>query len=62
VVSAVGENPARHSGIEIFCHAVDLDQPPDELLVQMSDLAERIAATRLQPWPNSLSVSSGVRR
>ena len=49
------EKPVRHvvrrSGIEIFCHAVDLNQPPDELLVQMSDLAERIAATRLQPWP-----------
>ena len=44
------ETPAHHvvrrSGIEIFCHAVDLDQPPDALLVQMSDLAERIAATR----------------
>jgi len=44
------EAPAHHvvrrSGIEIFCHAVDLDQPPDALLVQMSDLAERIAATR----------------
>jgi len=54
------EKPVRHvvrrSGIEIFCHAVDLDQPPDELLVQMSDLAERIAATRLQPWAKSLSV------
>ena len=45
------ENPAHHvvrrSGIEIFCHAVDLDQPADRLLVQMSDLGERIAATRL---------------
>ena len=60
------ENPVRHvvrhSGIEIFCHAADLNQPADELLVQMSDLAERIAATRLQPWPNSLSVNSGVTR
>jgi 5-methylcytosine-specific restriction enzyme subunit McrC len=41
------ETPAHHvvrrSGIEIFCHAVDLDQPPDALLVQMSDLAERVA-------------------
>ena len=53
-------NSAHHivcrAGIEIFCHAVDLDQPPDELLVQMNDLAERIAATRLQPWAKSLSV------
>ena len=53
---------AEKPGIEIFCHAVDLNQPPNELLILMSDLAERIAATRLQPRPNSLSVSSGVRR
>jgi len=32
------------------------DQPPDELLVQMSGLAERIAAARLQAWAKSLSV------
>jgi hypothetical protein len=32
------------SGIEIFCHAIDLGQPPDVLLVQMSDLSDRIAA------------------
>jgi 5-methylcytosine-specific restriction enzyme subunit McrC len=42
------EDPARHvvcrSGIKIFCHAVDLGQPPDLLLAQMSDLADRIAA------------------
>ena len=47
------EDPAHHvvrrSGIEIFCHAVDLDQLPDGLLVQMRDLAERIAVTRLHP-------------
>jgi 5-methylcytosine-specific restriction enzyme subunit McrC len=47
------EDPARHvvcrSGTEIFCHAVDLGQPPDVLLAQMSGLAERIAATRLEP-------------
>jgi 5-methylcytosine-specific restriction enzyme subunit McrC len=47
------ENPAHHvvrrSGIEIFCHAVDLDQPPDGLLTDIGDLAERIAATWLQP-------------
>jgi 5-methylcytosine-specific restriction enzyme subunit McrC len=46
------KNPRHHivqgSGIEIFCHAVDLNQPSGELLVQMSDLAERIAATRLR--------------
>jgi 5-methylcytosine-specific restriction enzyme subunit McrC len=59
------ENPAHHivrrSGIEIFCHAVDLDQPPDDLLAQMSDLAERIAATRLQPSTFSTSLDRGRR-
>ena len=54
------EDPAHHmvrrSAIEIFCHAVDLEQPPDRLLVQMSDLSERIAATRLQPSALSKSL------
>ena len=54
------EKPVRHvvrrSGIEIFSHAVDLDQPPDRLLLQMSDLSERIAATRLQPSALSKSL------
>ena len=64
------EDPARHvvchSGIEIFCHAVDLGQPPGVLLAQMNDLVGRIAATRLEsgdddarralvPMPLSLS-------
>jgi 5-methylcytosine-specific restriction enzyme subunit McrC len=47
------EDPALHvvcrSGIEIFCHAVDLGQSPDVLLAQMNELARRIAATRLEP-------------
>jgi 5-methylcytosine-specific restriction enzyme subunit McrC len=51
------EDPARHvvrhSGIEILCRAVDLDLPPDGLLAQMSDLAGRIAATRLVPSARS---------
>ena len=47
----------RHSGIEIFCHAVDLDQPPDGLLTEVGELAERIAKTRLQP--STLSTSLG---
>ena len=51
VVYAKGnEDPARHvvrrSGIEIFCHAVDLDQPPEQLLARMSGLAAQIAAAR----------------
>jgi 5-methylcytosine-specific restriction enzyme subunit McrC len=44
------EEPARHrirrSGVEIFCHAVDLSLPPDRLISQMQDLARTIAATR----------------
>jgi 5-methylcytosine-specific restriction enzyme subunit McrC len=47
------ERPVRHvvrrSGIEIFCHVIDLDQPPDGLLIEVGELAERIAKTRLQP-------------
>jgi 5-methylcytosine-specific restriction enzyme subunit McrC len=47
------ETPARHvlrsSGIEIHCHALDLDQKPPELLVQMLSLARLIASTQLMP-------------
>jgi len=52
------ENAARHivrrSGIEIFCHAVDLDQAPDLLLTRMGDLARKIAAARPEPRPRTL--------
>ena len=55
------ENPAHHvirrSGIEIFCHAVDLDQPPDRLLASMGAVAQRIARTRLQPSTLSTSLA-----
>ena len=54
------EGPARHvvrrSGIEIFCHAVDLDQEPDALISQMRDLARTIASAHraaLVPLPAS---------
>jgi 5-methylcytosine-specific restriction enzyme subunit McrC len=54
------EKPVRHvvrrSGIEIFSHAIDLDQPPDGLLAGMGDLAELIAMNRLRP--STLSTSS----
>jgi 5-methylcytosine-specific restriction enzyme subunit McrC len=44
------EEPARHvvrrSGIEIFCHALDLGLGPKQLLGQVRDLAGRINATR----------------
>ena len=45
------EGSARHvvrrSGIEIFCHAVDLDQEPGLLISQMCDLAQTIASVHL---------------
>jgi 5-methylcytosine-specific restriction enzyme subunit McrC len=54
------EKPVRHvvrrSSIEIFSHAVDLDQPPDGLLAGMGALAERIAMNQLQPWALSTSL------
>jgi 5-methylcytosine-specific restriction enzyme subunit McrC len=43
------EEPARHvvrrSGVEIFCHAVDLGLSADLLIGQMHDLARTIAST-----------------
>jgi 5-methylcytosine-specific restriction enzyme subunit McrC len=39
----------RHSGIEIFCHAIDLGSEPSVLLAQMHDLAGLIASTWLKP-------------
>jgi 5-methylcytosine-specific restriction enzyme subunit McrC len=49
------EHPARHrvrhSGIEIFCHAIDLNQQPDELLAQIRNLVHPIAYGRIQPAP-----------
>jgi 5-methylcytosine-specific restriction enzyme subunit McrC len=43
------EAPAHHvvrrSGIEIVCHAIDLEAVPPALLDHMSDLAAQIAAT-----------------
>jgi len=46
-------NPAHHvvrrSGIEIICHAVDLDNEPEALLDQMRNLASHIAASSARP-------------
>lgn len=51
------EQPAHHvvrrSGIEILCHALDLDQDPKALLAQMHDLARLVASTRLEPAASS---------
>ena len=41
-------SPARHvvlqSGVEIICHAIDLSQPPGQLIGEMSNLAEVVTA------------------
>jgi 5-methylcytosine-specific restriction enzyme subunit McrC len=39
----------RRSGIEIVCHAIDLEAVPSALHAQMLELAARIAATSRQP-------------
>ena len=48
------EKPVRHvvrrSGIEIFSHAVDLDQEPDALISHMRDLAQTIASANPALW------------
>ena len=45
------EEPARYvvrrSGVEIFCHAVDLSLAPNMLVSQMHELARTIVSTRL---------------
>jgi len=46
----------RRSGIEIFCHTVDLDQEPDTLIDQMCDLARTIAFA----YPTALVSSSSA--
>jgi 5-methylcytosine-specific restriction enzyme subunit McrC len=50
VYASGNEEPARHtvrhSGTEIYCHAIDLDQEPIALLAQIRELAGRIAAAR----------------
>jgi hypothetical protein len=33
----------RNSGVEIICHALELAQPPADLLDQIRDLAARLA-------------------
>jgi hypothetical protein len=39
----------RKSGIEIICHAVDLDAEPAALLGQMAARAARVAAAAPEP-------------
>jgi 5-methylcytosine-specific restriction enzyme subunit McrC len=56
------EEPARHvvrrSGVEIFCHAVDLSRSPDMLISQMHDLARTIASTRVLAAAPSSSLTT----
>ena len=47
----------RHSGVEIFCHAIDLGPEPSVLLAQMHDLADRVAATRFHGTLSALPAS-----
>lgn len=56
------ETPAHHvvrrSGIEIVCHAIDLEANASKLLDQMSDLAAQIATTSTGHHPEaSLAIS-----
>jgi 5-methylcytosine-specific restriction enzyme subunit McrC len=51
LVYAKGNEPAvmhvvRNVGVEIVQHALDLDQPPTDLLTDISDIAKSIADTR----------------
>jgi 5-methylcytosine-specific restriction enzyme subunit McrC len=49
VYAAGNEEAARHvvrqAGIEIVCHALDLAQPPTEILTAIRDLARKIVAS-----------------
>lgn len=58
------EEPAHHvvrrSGIEIICHALDLDSDPAALLRQMQDLASEIAAS-VPPSLHRPSVEAVIR-
>ncbi len=38
-----------HTGIEIICHALDLNRPPADLLAQIADLAVRLVGGASQP-------------
>ena len=61
VYASGNEEPARHvvrhSGIEIYCHAIDLGQEPRLLLAQMRELADRVAATRFHGTLSALPAS-----
>ena len=67
VYAAGNEEAARHlvrqAGIEIFCHALDLSQPPDALLAEMRELARKIAVcTHVGGEGQSDSASRSMRQ
>jgi 5-methylcytosine-specific restriction enzyme subunit McrC len=41
----------RHAGVRITAHTLDLDAPAEDVLIQVSELARRIAATARYPHP-----------
>jgi 5-methylcytosine-specific restriction enzyme subunit McrC len=54
------EDPVRHSvrgaDIEIICHALDLDQPPQALLASAGALARLIAQSAM--WPGRFTTTA----
>ena len=42
--ASAARHVVRQSGVEILCHAIDLSLPPDQLIGQMSSLAEAVTA------------------
>jgi len=46
---APAHHAMRRSGVEIICHAVDLDAEPAALLHQTRELASHIAASSARP-------------
>jgi 5-methylcytosine-specific restriction enzyme subunit McrC len=58
------EQPARyvvrHCGVEIVCHALDLDRPPPVLLEQVQRIAQEIADFRAEPWSRLQTGSNDV--
>jgi 5-methylcytosine-specific restriction enzyme subunit McrC len=49
--ASTARHVVRQSGIEILCHAIDLSEPPEQLIGQMSNLAELVTATAATSYP-----------
>jgi 5-methylcytosine-specific restriction enzyme subunit McrC len=75
VYAAGNEEPVRHivrgAGVEIICHALDLSQPPEELLAEVRDLATYLSWASLartgeqgygsRHWGDGRGTSQGKR-